>query len=98
MRFLRYGLTSSLGAQKLNWLGRPKGDYLSLPIRLLVGGRNGRYIIKHLHDAFGDVPSFVDCDDLPPTKVILNDPPKNRKLQMELAITVDVGEPFVKAT
>lgn len=29
---------------------------------------------------------------------ILNDPPKNRKLQMELAITIDFGEPFVKAT
>ena len=59
-------------------------------------------VMRHLHDAFGDVPSFIECNDLPPSKFklqeILNDPPKNRKLQMELAITVDVGEPFVKAT
>ena len=58
--------------------------------------------MRHLHDAFGDVPSFLECEDLPPSKtkllVILNDPPKNRKLQIELAITVDVGEPLVKAT
>ena len=47
-------------------------------------------------------PHFLIVINLAPTKVklleILNDPPKNRKLQMELAITVDVGEPFVKAT
>ncbi len=59
-------------------------------------------VMRHLHDAFGDVPSFIDCDDLPPSKLklqeSLHDPPKNRKLQMELAVTVDVGEPFVKAT
>ena len=39
---------------------------------------------------------------LVPTKIrlqeILSDPAKNRKLQIELAITVDVGEAFVKAT
>ena len=29
---------------------------------------------------------------------ILSDPPKNRKLHMELAITVDAMEPYVKAT
>ena len=29
---------------------------------------------------------------------ILNDPPKNRKLQVELAMTTDAGEQFVKAT
>ena len=59
-------------------------------------------VMRHLHDAFGDVPSFLECEDLPPSKTklleILNDPPKNRKLQIELAITVDVGEPLVKAT
>lgn len=58
--------------------------------------------MKHLHDAFGDVLSFLECEELPPSKIklleILNDPPKNRKLQIELAITVDVGEPLVKAT
>ena len=59
-------------------------------------------VIRHLHDAFGDVPSFLESDDLPASKSklleILNDPPKNRKLQMEIAVTVDAGEPFVKAT
>ena len=58
--------------------------------------------MKHLQDAFGDVHSFLECEDLPPSKSklqeILNDPPKNRKLQIELAITIDAGEPFVKAT
>ena len=61
-----------------------------------------RITCPNLHDAFGDVPSFLECEDLPPSKTklleILNDPPKNRKLQIELAIIVDVGEPLVKAT
>ena len=59
-------------------------------------------VIKHLHDAFGDIPSFVEDEDLPPSRLklqeILDDPPSNRMLQVELAITVDAGEPFVKAT
>ena len=42
-------------------------------------------VMRHLHDAFGDVPLFIECDDLPPSKSklleILNDPPKNRKLR-----------------
>jgi len=45
---------------------------------------------------------FLKKRDLPPTKQklmnIFNDPPKKRKLQMELAITIDFGEPFVKET
>ena len=45
--------------------------------------------------------SFLECDDLPASKSklleILNDSPKNRKLQVELAVAVDAGEPFVKA-
>ena len=49
-------------------------------------------VIKHLHDTFGDIPSFVEHEELPPSRLklqdILNDPPKNRKLQVELAITV----------
>ena len=57
-------------------------------------------VIKHFHDTFGDIPQFVAHEDLPPSRLklqeILNDPPKNRKIQVELAITVDVGEPFVK--
>ena len=28
----------------------------------------------------------------------LNDPPKNKKLQMELTVTIDAGDQFVKAT
>lgn len=59
-------------------------------------------VIKHLHDTFGNIPSFVEHEDLLPSRLklqeILNDPPKNRKLQVQLAITVDVGEPFVKST
>ena len=58
--------------------------------------------MKYLHDAFGDVKSFLENEDLPPSCLklleILNDPPKNRKLQMELAITIDADEQFVKAT
>lgn len=59
-------------------------------------------MIKHLHDSFGDVKSFLEDEALPPSRLklleILNDPPKNRKLQVELAVTVDAGEQFVKAT
>ena len=55
-----------------------------------------------MHDAFGDVHSFLQSEDLPPSRFklleILNDLPKKRKLQIELAITVDAGEPFVKST
>ncbi len=46
-----------------------------------------------MHDA------FLEIDNLPPSKIhfleILNDP---TIIQIELAITVDAGEPFVKAT
>ena len=51
---------------------------------------------------FRDIPLFLQDKDLPPTRLkllrIINDPPQNRKLQMELAVTIDAGEPFVKAT
>lgn len=40
-------------------------------------------VIKHLHDAFGDIPSFVEEEDLLPSRLklqeILDDPPRNRK-------------------
>ena len=60
-------------------------------------------VIQHLHNTFGDVPSFLECDDMPPattTKLleILRDPSLCRKLKMELSITVNAMEPFVKAT
>ena len=49
-----------------------------------------------MHDA---LESFLEIDNLPPSKIhlleILNDP---TIIQIELAITVDAGEPFVKAT
>jgi hypothetical protein len=59
-------------------------------------------VMNDLLKSFGDVCSFLQNDELPPSKLklleILNDSPNNRKLQMELAMTVDAGEPFVKAT
>ena len=57
--------------------------------------------MKHIHDLFGDVKDFFDGEELPPSKAnfqdILSDDPANRKLQMELAITIDAGESFVKS-
>ena len=42
-----------------------------------------------------------DSQDLPPTRLklleLLDDPPTQRKLKIELAVSVDAGEPFVKA-
>ena len=59
-------------------------------------------VMNHLLKSFGDVSSFLDKADLPSSKLklqeILSDPPKNRKLHMELAITVDAMELFVKST
>ncbi len=58
-------------------------------------------VMNHLLKSFGDVCSFLQNDELPPSKLklleILHDSPKNRKLQMKLAMTIDAGEPFVKA-
>lgn len=61
-------------------------------------------VIKQIHDTFGDVERFiVNGDSLPQaTKArlqgILLDPIKRAQLMVEVAITVDAGEPFVKAT
>ena len=60
-------------------------------------------VIHQVHNSFGDVSSFLNRDDLPTTSStklveILNDPPKCRKLKLELAITVDSMEPFVRTT
>ena len=46
---------------------------------------------------------FLERDDLPPatsTKFlqVLDDPAKTRKLKIDIATTVDIMEPFVKAT
>ena len=58
--------------------------------------------MNHLQKSFGSVSSFLDKTDLPSSKFklqeIISDPPKNRKLHMELAITVDAMEPLIKAT
>ena len=60
-------------------------------------------VMNHLLKSFGSVSSsFLDKTDLRSSKVklqeIISDPPKNHKLRMELAITIDAMEPFVKAT
>ena len=52
---------------------------------------------------FGDIPTFLSSDGLlhaTSSKFleILNDSAKCRKLKIELAITIDVMEPFAKAT
>ena len=59
-------------------------------------------MMNHLLKSFDSVSSFLDKTDLPSSRLklqeIISGPPKNRKLPMELAITVDAMEPFVKAT
>ena len=49
-------------------------------------------------ESFGDVYSFLQQSDLPPTRQklfeMMDDPPQNRKLKMELAVTIDAGEPL----
>ena len=59
-------------------------------------------VIKHLFKAFGDVTTFLQNGDLPPSAKklldMLNDQPTKRKLQIEIAITVDAMEAFVTAT
>ena len=57
---------------------------------------------KQILDAFSDVKSFLEDESHPSSRThlleILNDLPSYRKLNMEIASTVDAGEPFVKAT
>ena len=60
-------------------------------------------VIQQLLNTFGDVSSFLNNDDMPVATTsklleILRDPANCRKLKMEIAITVDAMEPFVKAT
>ena len=59
--------------------------------------------MHQIHDRFGDVFTFLHGSGLPPTTTgkllaILKDPPKSSKLKMELSMTVDAMESFVKAT
>ena len=60
-------------------------------------------VIKQMHDAFGDVCTFLGNHELPTTTTtkmidILNSSANCRKLKIELAVTVDVMDPFVKTT
>lgn len=59
-------------------------------------------VVHHLFRSFGDVNTFLQNPDLPPSAKklldLLNDPPTMRKLQVEIAITIDAMEAFVKAT
>ena len=59
-------------------------------------------VITQLLKSFDNVDAFRRKSDLPPSKVklqeIINDPPNNYKLQMDIAITVDAMEVLVKAT
>ena len=59
--------------------------------------------MKQIHDLFGDVEMFVATADLFPAvrvelQSIMNNSNQKSQLMVELAITVDAGEPFVKAT
>ena len=56
-----------------------------------------------VYDLFEDILTFLTNDELPPTTTrkllaIVNDVTSLRKLKIELAVTVDSMEPFVKAT
>ena len=56
-----------------------------------------------MYDAFGDVCIFLFNQELPKTTTtkmtnILNSPANSRKLKIELAVTVDAMDPFVRAT
>ena len=59
--------------------------------------------MKQIQDLFGDVERFVATADLSPAaklklQNIINNPTQKSQLMVKLAITVDAGEPFVKAT
>ena len=60
-------------------------------------------VIKQVFVMFPDICTFLTTEELPPTTTrkllaIVNDRAAFRKLKIELAITVDSMEPFVKAT
>lgn len=62
-------------------------------------------VMHHIHNCFEDVNCFLHDNSLKLPKAttqkmleILDDEPRCRKLKMELAMTVDGMEPFVKAT
>ena len=58
-------------------------------------------MVKHVLYSFGDLVPFLSNDDLSGANVkeiqeIISDQPTSRKLKMEMAITIDGMEPFVK--
>ena len=61
-------------------------------------------VMKQLMVQFGDVVPFLTSDEefapalKPKLLSVLQDPTKSKLLQLELAATIDAGEPFVKAT
>ena len=62
-------------------------------------------MLRQVHDCFGDVVSFItnSASDISPANKsklfdLLSNPSKAGQLQMELAMAIDVCEPFVKAT
>ena len=60
-------------------------------------------VLAKLMSTFGDVSNLLEDDDISPAnaskvRAILEDALKTRKLKMELAVTVDCMELFVKAT
>ena len=57
--------------------------------------------MKHVLYSFGDLVPFLSNDDLSGANVkkiqeIISDQPTSRKLKMEIVITIDGMEPFVK--
>ena len=60
-------------------------------------------VLKQVMLYFGDVLPFLQENELAPANrgkllTILSDPLKSNLLQVELAVVMDVGEQFVKAT
>ncbi len=60
-------------------------------------------VIRQVMDLFGDIQPFLEEASVSPATVdkllsILQDPQEKKLLQVELAVTVDAGMPFVRAT
>ena len=99
-KFNTPGLVCFPEAPRQNWHGERKLVYQSLTYSATRCWSKWE-VLKALLLSFGDVESFLrDCDP-PPSRLklleILEDSPSRRKLHIELAITVDAGEPFIKA-
>ena len=100
--FSRLGIIILLIAPKLTFYGeRKQGVRCPLTVKH-VGRAGGRSFIRAML-YFGDIAPFLQENDLSPAgrgKIlgILADPQKKILLQVELAVVVDIGEHFVKAT